>query len=252
MIASERPDATSATDLLLLPGLMCDQVFWQPLLDVLPPRLRGQVVDYGDADSLGAMAQVALDMAPARFALAGHSMGGRVAMELVRLAPQRVERLILMDTGYLPLAAGEAGDKERAGRLALVELARRQGVRAMAAEWTRGMVHPARLTDALLVGQITDMFEHKSAQVFARQQQALLARPDATPVLSGLAGLGLPTLLLCGRQDSWANLAQHEAMLGLAPKASLCVIEDAGHMVLMEQPQATRQAMLSFLLAPSG
>jgi pimeloyl-ACP methyl ester carboxylesterase len=251
MNSSERRSNSSSGDLLLLPGLMCDQVFWQPLIDALPPTLNGQVVDYGDADSLGAMAQAALAVAPARFALAGHSMGGRVAMELVRLAPQRVERLVLMDTGYRPLAPGEAGEQERAGRMALVELARRDGVRTMAEEWTKGMVHPSRLGDAMLVGQIIDMFAHKSAHLFANQQQALLNRADATPVLTSLAGLGLPTLLLCGRQDSWANLAQHEAMLGLAPQASLCVIEDAGHMVLMEQPAATRQALLSFLLSPS-
>ena len=104
--------------LLLLPGLMCDHAFWQPLTtssDVQTSGLTCQVVDYGDANAITAMAQCALDVAPPQFVLAGHSMGGRVALEVVRLAPQRVQKLVLMDTGYLPLAPGEAGEKERAG-----------------------------------------------------------------------------------------------------------------------------------------
>src|SRR6188768_4074139 len=108
--------------LLLLPGLLCDAAVWAPL------ALDGTVVDYGDARSLTAMAEIALAAAPpGRFAVAGHSMGGRVAFELQRLAPERIERLALLDTGCAALAAGEAGDKERAGRLALLELARRAG-----------------------------------------------------------------------------------------------------------------------------
>lgn len=202
------------------------------------------MVDYGDADSLTAMAEVALRVAPPSFSLAGHSMGGRVALEVMRLAPSRVQKLVLMDTGYRPLASGDAGEAERAGRMALVEIAKKDGVRAMCAQWIKAMVHPDRLTDAALLEAITAMFSRKSAERFARQQQALLTRPDATPVL---AGLTVPTLLLCGRQDGWANVAQHAAMQALAPHASLAVIEDAGHMVLMERPEATIQAIRNFL-----
>jgi pimeloyl-ACP methyl ester carboxylesterase len=238
------PGEDPPTHLLMLPGLMCDQAFWQPLLDALPPPLRGSVVDYGDADSMAAMAGAALAQAPEHFALAGHSMGGRVALELVRQAPGRVQRLILMDTGFRPLAAGDAGEAERAGRMKLVELARRDGVRAMGAEWLKGMLHPARLHDVELVEAVVAMFGRKSAARFERQQRALLNRPDASAVL---AGLDMPTLLMCGRQDGWANVAQHEAMRALAPQASLTVIEDAGHMVLMERPPETVRALLDFL-----
>jgi pimeloyl-ACP methyl ester carboxylesterase len=238
---------------LLLPGLMCDDVFWQPL--TLSPQaqaagLNCQVVDYGDADTITAMAQCALAVAPPQFTLAGHSMGGRVALELVRLAPQRVQKLILMDTGYLPLAAGEAGGQERAGRMALLAVAQTQGVHAMCAEWVKGMVHPQRVGDVALITPITQMFARKTAECFALQQNALLTRPDASPVLADLARLGLPTLLLCGRQDAWASPAQHAAMQRLAPSAQLSVIDEAGHMVLMERPQETVQALLSFLTTP--
>ncbi len=236
--------------LLLLPGLMCDHAFWQPLTSSKEMQLAGQhcqVVDYGDADSITAMAQCALDAAPSHFAIAGHSMGGRVALEVVRLAPSRVQKLILMDAGYLPLAGGEAGQQERAGRMALLDVAKAQGVRAMCAEWVKGMVHPDRLGDAPLITTIVDMFARKTAERFALQQHALLTRPDASPVLSGLPSLQVPTLLLCGRQDTWASPAQHAAMQRLARSAQLSVIENSGHMVLMERPQETVQALLNFL-----
>ena len=237
-------NATSAGSLLLLPGLMCGDAFWQGLPAVLSPGLRCQCIDYGDADSLTAMAQGVLATAPPSFALAGHSMGGRVALEVVRLAPARVEKLILMDTGYLARADGEKGETEKAGRMALVAIARSKGVRAMCAEWVKGMVRPDRLADAALLEAITVMFEQKSAEIFARQQNALLTRRDASSVL---ASLKMPVLALCGRQDSWANVAQHEAICALAPHAHLRIIEEAGHMVLMERPEATALAIRDFL-----
>lgn len=231
-------------NLLLLPGLMCDGGFWAPWVSALSPSLKRQVVDYGDADTITAMAEAALAVAPPQFALAGHSMGGRVALEVVRLAPERVQKLILMDTGHLALAPGETGEAEQAGRTALMAVARGEGVRAMCQQWVKGMVHPARVNDAALIDPIIDMFARKSAARFELQQQALLNRPDATPVLTGLT---IPTLLLCGRQDAWAGVAQHEAMQALAPQSQLSVIDDAGHMVLMEQPLLTIAALNKFL-----
>jgi pimeloyl-ACP methyl ester carboxylesterase len=219
---------------------MCDATFWQPLADTLPC----QVVDYGNADSITAMAEAVLAVAPAHFVEAGHSLGGRVALEVARLAPGRLQKIILMDTGYLARQPGAAGDTEKAGRMALLDVAQQQGVRAMAQEWVKGMVHPDRLNDALLIESILSMMSRKTADRFARQQHALLTRPDASPVL---AALRIPTLLLCGRQDSWASVAQHTAMQVLAPHAQLSVIEDAGHMVLMERPEATLQILHQFL-----
>jgi pimeloyl-ACP methyl ester carboxylesterase len=228
----------------LLPGLMCNGTFWEPLLSALPASLHGQVVDYGDANTITGMAEAALAAAPPVFSLAGHSMGGRVALEVVKLAPARVQKLILMDTGYLPRAEGEKGELEKTGRMALVDIAKTQGVRAMCTEWVKGMVHPDRLTDAALIDSIVAMFERKTAAHFARQQNALLTRPDASPVL---VALKIPCMMLCGAQDSWANVAQHKAMQALAPHASLSVIEEAGHMVLMERPEPTIAAIRDFL-----
>lgn len=234
----------SLETLVLVPGLMCDHAVWQPVIPALSAQRRCVVIDHGDSEDLSDMAVRLLAQAPSRFALAGHSMGGRVALEVMRLAPERVTHLALMDTGYLPKAAGQAGEDEVAKRQALLQIARAQGVRAMARDWVQGMVHPARLGDAPLIESILDMFERKSSDLFARQIKALLNRPDATPVLQALR---LPTLVQCGRQDSWANLAQHQAMHALAPGARLDVIEDAGHMAPMERPDAVAASLLGWL-----
>lgn len=234
-----------ATPLLLVPGLMCDATVWAPLRPVLDAVARCQVVDHATADSLTQMAQQLLDAAPPTFALAGHSMGGRVALEVVRLAPQRVRGLALLDTGHLARPGGAAGEEEARKRHALLEVARREGVAAMARQWVQGMVHPARRDDRALVDGIVAMFARKTADIFEGQIRALLNRPDATPVLQGLQ---TPVLVLCGRQDSWAPPVQHEALAALIPgQPPVQVIDDAGHMSTLEQPQAVAQALRTWL-----
>ena len=172
-------------------------------------------------------------------------MGGRVALEVYRLAPERVRRIALMNTGYLPLAAGEAGEKERAGRMHLLNLAQTQGVRAMAAQWVGNMVAPARLQDTALIHRILDMFERKSATVFERQLHALLTRPNASDVLENIR---IPCLVMTGEHDGWADEAQHRAMADLLlSKTGVTVIPQAGHMLTMEEPAAVAQVFLNWL-----
>jgi pimeloyl-ACP methyl ester carboxylesterase len=233
--------------LLLLPGLMCDASVWAPQVAALSPQVHCQVPDYGLRDSLTAMAQQVLDETPAeRFALAGHSMGGRVALEVLRLAPQRITHLALLDTGTHPRAAGEAGDKERAGRMALLALAQAQGMRTMGQQWLRGMVHPAVL-DTPLYEAMLAMVARSSPAQFAAQIQALLGRPDAAPLLPGIA---CPTLVLTGRQDAWSPPAQHVLMAQAIPGAVLSIVEDCGHMSTLEQAQAVNAALAAWLARP--
>lgn len=223
---------------------MCDEAAWQPLYAHWPQDLQRQVIDPGARDSLVAMARHVLEQAPERFALAGHSMGGRVALEVARLAPGRVERLALFDTGHLPVPPGAAGEQEIAKRHALRKVAREQGVRVMAAQWVQGMVHPARLSDRDLIDAILAMFERRNADTFVAQLQALIQRPDASDVLRGLR---MPTLIACGREDSWSTVSQHEAMQRLAPESTLRVVDHAGHMLMMERPQETAALMLAWM-----
>jgi len=232
---------------LFLPGLLCDDTVWAGQVNQCPLE-RCHVADYGDADSIETMAQRALEKAPQRFVLVGHSMGGRVALEIYRRAPERVSHLILMDTGFRARSPGEQGQREEQGRMALLEKAYAQGMRAMGETWTPGMIAPQRLNDHDLVNAILDMIERKTPAQFEAQIKALLNRPEAAPLLEHIR---CPTLLLCGRLDSWSPLARHEEMAALIPESELVVIEDAGHMAPMEQPEQVASAMYRWLEALS-
>jgi pimeloyl-ACP methyl ester carboxylesterase len=229
--------------LVLLPGLLCDDAVWTAQREALASA-DGFVPSYGELSSITDMALSVLEAAPAeRFSLAGHSMGGRVALEIVRLAPDRVERLALLDTGMDPIAEGSAGEQERDKRMALLRVARQDGMRRMGREWARGMVHPDRL-DTPLFEEILDMIERQTPAIFEAQITALLGRPDAREVLGGLR---CPVLLACGRQDAWSPLTRHEEMQALCPGSRLVVIEDSGHMTTMEQPAAVSQALAEWM-----
>jgi pimeloyl-ACP methyl ester carboxylesterase len=228
-------------NILLLPGLACDDTVWKHQAAKLGEIANVSVVDYGSSVSIEKMASVALEHAPERFAVAGHSMGGRVAFEVFRHAPARVIGMAQLDTAYRSWKPGEAGEREKAERMRLVALARAQGMRAMATDWVQRMVHPSRLSDKPLIDSILDMFARKTPEIFAGQINALLNRPDATAVLSTIH---CPTLILCGREDSWSVLATHEEIAAQIPGNRFVVIENCGHMAPMEKPQEVTDAML--------
>ena len=221
--------------LVLLPGLVCDAAVWQPQIAALSEQAQCHVVDYGNRNSLRAMAEHVLASAPAQqFALAGHSMGGRVAFEVMRLAPERVTRLALMDTASHPLPEGEAGATEKAGRLALVDLARSEGMRVMGRRWGVPMVHPDHV-DTPMFDAMLDMIERCTPDIFAAQTNALLTRLDAAP------------LLLCGREDQWSPPSRHQFMHEVIAGSTLVVVEHCGHMCTLEQPEAVSRAMADWL-----
>jgi pimeloyl-ACP methyl ester carboxylesterase len=190
------------------------------------------------------MARTILESAPARFALAGHSMGGRIAIEVVRIAPERVTALGLFDTGFLPLAPGAEGEKEAAGRHDLLAIARRDGMRTMGRKWLQGMVHPSRLNDTALIDAVLDMFEAKSPDIFAAQIRALLNRPDGTSVLPTIK---CPTLVLCGHEDAWSPPARHIEMAAKIRNSVFVDVPECGHMSTMERPEAVNRAMRAWL-----
>ena len=235
----------TAPTLILVPGLMCNETSWDPILPALSAQATCQVVSHGEADSLTQMAQQILDNAPAQFDLAGHSMGGRVALEVVRMAPERVRRLALLGTGYRAKEADAAGQKEVQGRQALLDVAQSQGVRAMAQVWVQNMVAPSRLADAAFIEAIVQMFERKSVAIFQRQIKALLTRPDATEVLRQVR---VPTLVMAGEFDAWASPQQHQAIADLIPATpAMHMVVGSGHMMMMEKPDAVAALFLDWL-----
>jgi uncharacterized protein (TIGR02246 family) len=234
----------SAATLVLIPGLLCDEFVWSEQRRELSSLARVWVPDHGALDSLTDMAAAVLRDAPAeQFALAGHSMGGRVALEVLRLAPHRVQRLALLDTGWLPLQQGARGEEERASRMALVNIAFQRGMRTMGQQWASGMVHPSQL-DTPVFESIVAMIERRTPEIFAAQINALLGRRDAS---AQLLAIDCPVLVLCGRQDSWSNLSQHLQMAAIVRGARLRIIEECGHMSTLEQPAAVTAALAEWL-----
>lgn len=233
--------------LVLLPGLLCDEAVWTDQCITLSSA-ECLVPSYGEADSLCDMARHVLNVVSApHFSLAGHSMGGRVALEIARMAPERIERLALLDSGVDARAKGEPGEQEYEKRMSLLELSREHGMRHMGMQWARGMVHSDRWSTPLF-GEILDMIARSTPAVFAAQIRSLLERPDASPVL---AALRCPILLVCGRQDAWSPLSRHERMHAMCHDSRLAVIEGSGHMSTMEQPAAVSRVLMEWMATPA-
>jgi pimeloyl-ACP methyl ester carboxylesterase len=224
---------------VLVPGLLCDQDIWRDQIETLGRDHDVICPGFLDHASIEAMADDILARAPAAFSLAGHSMGGRVALEVVRRAPERVTRLALLDTGYHPARPGEAD-----GRAALLHLAYQDGMRALARRWLPPMVAAGRAADAALMDRLTAMVERASPDLFARQVQALLDRPNAQRALGAIPCL---TALIVGRLDTWSPPAQHEEMAAVIPNAYLTVIDGSGHMSPVERPDAVSAALQSWM-----
>ncbi len=224
------------TTVVLIPGLLCDGFVWEAVVAALHGKIPVAVADLSTQDSLTRMAADTLNAHRGDLFVAGHSMGARVALEMARLAPERVKRLALLDTGIHPLKQGEPEK-----RAEIVAFAHEHGMTALAKRWLPGMVHSGRTEDAGLMAQLTAMVERMDPDLHARQIHALVTRPNASEYV---AGIGCPALLAVGRQDQWSPVAQHEDMLRRMPNATLTIIEDAGHFAPVEQPQAVA-ALLS-------
>jgi pimeloyl-ACP methyl ester carboxylesterase len=229
----------TASALLLLPGLLCDRAVWAPQIAAFGGGWDAVVPDFFGYDSFEAMAEAALAAAPPRFALAGYSMGGRVALEVLRRAPDRVERLALLSAGVHPVRPQEAGLRRME-----MALAERSGMRALVRRWLPPMLHPRHRGDTALVATIEAMWCRATPSIFAAQVHAALHRRDLRPMLAAIA---CPTLVLCGAEDTWSPPAQHERIAAAIAGARLVVIPESGHMVTLEAPERVNAALRIWL-----
>lgn len=221
--------------ILLIPGLLCDGHVWEALL----ARLGAEVAELTTQDDLTRMARDCLERHPGVLHVAGHSMGGRVAIEMARLAPDRIERLALLDTGIHPRRDGEAGQRQE-----IVDFAHARGLAALAERWLPPMVWEGHHADSALMTGLTAMVMRMDPDLHERQIRALVNRPDASVVLSAIT---CPVLLMVGREDRWSPVAQHQDMLRLLPRARLEIIEEAGHFAPLEQPETVAAILAEFL-----
>jgi pimeloyl-ACP methyl ester carboxylesterase len=224
--------------LLLLSGLLCDDTVWGDIPERLADVSEVRILSFRGFSSISAMAEHVLAAAAPRFALAGHSMGGRVALEIMRTAPGRIAALALLNTGVHAVRDGEPQSRER-----LVRLAYEQGMSALAAEWLPPML-AAGPRKVELMPRLMAMVERSTADSYAGQIQALLNRPDAMPVLPTIT---VPTLLLSGSEDTWSPVSQHETMRRRIPHATLFEVHAAGHMAPVERPDAVAVALREWL-----
>ncbi len=225
--------------IVLIPGLGCTARLYTEQLPALWTAGPVTIADHRRDDSMEAIAARILDSAPPRFALAGLSMGGYIALAIMRMAPERVEKLALLDTGSRS-DTPEAAERRKAS-IALAKAGKLDEINAML--WPF-LVHKDRQGDAALRTLTGDMTIAAGAEAFVRQQTAIMTRPDSRP---GLPAIRCPTLVLVGDGDQLTPPALSEEMAALIPGSTLVVVPDCGHLSTLERPEAVTQALMAWL-----
>ncbi|RZI77693.1 MAG: alpha/beta fold hydrolase [Variovorax sp.] len=223
------PESTAMPQLVLLPGLACDERLWQAQWPALPPSLAPAVSDaHMRHGTIEAMAAAVLREHEGPLVLCGASMGGMIALEAARQAPERIEGLALLGTNPRP----ETPDM-RALREAAIELFERGDVRGVIEPNVAFAFHPAQAADPRLVGAYLQMMLDAGGEQLIRQNRALMQRPDAREQLPGLR---CPVLVMCGDTDRLTPPECSREIAALAPDAELVWVADCGHMLTMEKP----------------
>lgn len=233
------PPQDARLPLLLLPGLLCDHALWAHQVAALADIADAQVADLTQADSVAAMATQVLATAPARFALAGLSMGGYVAMEIMRRAPERVLGLCLVDTTARPDT-----DEQRERRMALIKLAKMGKFKGVTPRLLPALIHPDRADDPAVAGVVLEMAERVGRDAFLRQQSAILGRIDSRPFLGAIQ---VPTLCIVGRDDAITPPDRLEEVAAAVPYGRCMVLDHCGHLAPLEQPDQTSALMREWL-----
>ena len=226
---------------VLLPGLLCDAALWEPQLTELADIARFWVPDLTEYETVKEMGEAVLRDSPwEEFALAGLSMGGYVALEVMRQAPERVTRLALLDSRARPETPDETERRQQLMKLAQSE----RGFTPVTSRMLPLMLHPSRVKDARLTKTVRDMAERAGVEAYVRQQHAIISRPDFRP---GLPSIKCPTLVLCGRQDQLTPPECSKEMAAAIPGAKLVVVEECGHLSTLERPAEVNQAIRNWL-----
>ena len=223
----------------LLPGLLEDADAFTSVIEGLAGRAACTVADLTRSDTMAGLARDALGQAPAgKFSLVGHSMGGYVALEVARQAPERIERLALLNTNARPDSAESTANRRR-----LVDLAARDFPAVIATLLPRLMT-AGHLEDPDLTGLVDSMALAVGVEAFGRQQEAIINRIDSRPHLAAIA---CPAIVVAGRDDQIMPLELLQELADGITGSRLTVIEDCGHMATIEQPDKVLQALDEWL-----
>ncbi|GAB5387297.1 MAG: alpha/beta hydrolase [Alphaproteobacteria bacterium] len=224
---------------LLLPGLLNTERLWEYQVDTLPERYDCDVPDLTGAETITELAEMVLANAPGRFALIGLSMGGYVALEIMRQAPDRVAGLVLCCTSARP-----DDEPTLKRRKALIDLATRGRFRGVTPRLLPLLIAEDRLTDEAVTKPILSMAEEVGQAAFIRQQRAIMSRIDSRPSLSSIK---CPTLIVSGEQDQLTPPDLQTEMSGLINGAEHVVLKDCGHLPPLEQPERLAVLFSNFL-----
>ncbi|WP_315701756.1 MULTISPECIES: alpha/beta fold hydrolase [unclassified Bradyrhizobium] len=230
---------TETLPIVLVPGLICSPRIYAPLVPALWRHGPVMIANHIRDDSMGAIARRILSEAPPRFALAGHSMGGYIAFEIMRQAPERVAKLALINTQARP-DAPEAGARRRT----MITRAREGEYHAIVDGLAVNFVHPSRREDARLRRLVRDMADDVGVDGFVRQQTAMIARPDSRPTLTAIR---CPTLVLTSDTDDMIPNSLSTEMADEIAGSWLVVLDNCGHLPQLEQPEETAQALVEWL-----
>lgn len=225
--------------IVLIPGLLASPRLYAEQIPELWRAGPVTVAQHTRDDSMGAIARGILASAPERFALAGLSMGGYICFELLRQAPERIVKLVLLDTSARP-DTPELSEQRRAQ----VGMAREGRLAELSDMFFPRWVHARRWGDESLRRTMRAMAQEVGIEGFANQQFAILGRPDSRP---GLTAIRCPTLVIVGDGDMVTPPERAEEIANGIPRARLSVIRDSGHMSTLEQPAAVTRSMVEFL-----
>jgi pimeloyl-ACP methyl ester carboxylesterase len=236
------PDAASdGLPIVLVPGLNCSARLYAEQIPALWRFGPVTIADHTRGDTIEAIAAQILAAAPPRFALAGLSMGGYIAFEVMRQARQRVVKLALLDTGA---RAETAEQTER--RRAPMEMARTGRFAEVADAAFEFFVHPDRYGDSALKALVKTMAEENGAEVYLRQQRAIIGRPESRP---SLAAIACATLVLVGEQDKGTPVELSKEIAAAIRDSRLVVVPKCGHLSTIERPAAVTEAMVGWMQA---
>jgi pimeloyl-ACP methyl ester carboxylesterase len=225
--------------ILLVPGLGGSPRIYAPVIPALWRYGPVTVANHIRDDNMAVIARRILAEAPPRFALAGHSMGGYIAFEIMRQAPERVARLALINTQARP-DTPEASERRR-GQIARAKAGE---YHAVLDELFLGFVHPSRRGEAALRQLVHEMGDDIGPEAFVRQQTAVIGRADSRPTL---ATIGCPTLVLTGDEDNTIPNTLSVEIADGVQAAKLTIIPQCGHLSQIEQPQATSDALSEWM-----
>ena len=225
--------------LVLLPGLLNTRRVFDHQVEALADVASFTIPELWHHDTMAAMAEATLAVAPPSFALCGFSMGGYVAFEIFRRAPERVERIALMDTH-----AGSDSPETAARRRGFIDQTRIGRFHGVHPTLLPQLIHPSRVADESITRPLLDMASEIGGDGFVREQQAILGRTDSRPLLIEIE---MPAVVIVGRQDLVTPLARAEEMATDIANARLVVIEECGHMTPMEKPAEVSAALRRWL-----